>query len=828
MPDRRFAPRARRCAIAFLIVALVALGVLAPGPTAAASGTPLVAGTTGGAELDPLQPAAGAYFGAAIDWGTDTAAIHAERLGRTPALLEHVTRFPASDQERTYLAQFLAQTVEVGALPVITIEPVGDLERFTPEDAAALADLLDEALEGRPAAAARVPASVRFAPQMNTPWVPWGMNPEAYVAAFRLVSETLSDRDTELAMVWSPASGLGYPFGAASQNPLLDTDGDGEVATGDDPYGPFYPGDRFVDGVGLVVYHDPSAGGAAVNALPDEADLLSQIDGEGDASFATRFSTDRRPLMLETAAFYSAGAGGAEEIDIKRAWWRQILAAIPEVSSLGAVIWRDLAVNPTGAGRSSIDWSLSGRPEIAAAFRSDADAGALVFGPVYDPVAVDVDALAQGGEIGGAAGWLVAAAVFAGGIVLLLWGLRQRPGARFWYDGSAVRDLRIDLLRGVAIVFVLVNHLQLTSLLQGATQEAVGMVSGAEFFVLLSGLVLAMVYRPKIAREGIVPAGRLILRRAGKIYLAALVIVITLGLLALIPGLNVTPATTFTDEGTGAAGTAATGRVYDLYAGFDRLFQYPVDASVFADILLLRMGPWQVNILGFYVVMLVVSPLILWALARRLWPLVLAVSWVVYSIQFFTRIRVLPSQFEDSFPLLTWQVLFVTGMVAGFHRHRVVEWFGTRLGRALIAVCAVTALLLALWSWNNPYLSSSLDLRLDLVPEASFGAVYSAAFERTYLDPGRILNVLVLLVTAYGLLTVLWRPIDRAVGWFFTPLGQTTLYVFIVQLILVLIVANIPVLSLGDVWINTAANIVILALVWIMVRKRVLFGVIPR
>ena len=143
-------------------------------------------------------------------------------------------------------------------------------------------------------------------------------------------------------------------------------------------------------------------------------------------------------------------------------------------------------------------------------------------------------------------------------------------------------------------------------------------------------------------------------------------------------------------------------------------------------------------------------------------------------------------------------------------------------------MCAVTALLLALWSWNNPYLSSSLDLRLDLVPEASFCAVYSAAFERTYLDPGRILNVLVLLVTAYGLLTVLWRPIDRAVGWFFTPLGQTTLYVFIVQLILVLIVANIPVLSLGDVWINTAANIVILALVWIMVRKRVLFGVIPR
>lgn len=354
------------------------------------------------------------------------------------------------------------------------------------------------------------------------------------------------------------------------------------------------------------------------------------------------------------------------------------------------------------------------------------------------------------------------------------------------------------------------------------------MVSGAEFFVLLSGLVLAMVYRPKVAEQGIVPATRLILRRAGKIYVAAVVIVVAIGLAALIPFLNTAPATTFTDEGTGAAGTAASGRVYDLYSGFDRLFRYPVDASVFADILLLRMGPWQVNILGFYVVMLAVSPVILWALSRRLWPVVLVVCWAVYGLQAWTQVRVLPSQFEDSFPLLTWQVLFVTGMVVGFHRRGIVEWFGTRLGRALIAVCAVSAVLLALWSWNNPYLSSPLDVRLDLVSENLFSGVYAAGFERTYLDLGRILNVFVLLVTAYAFLTVLWRPVNRAVGWFFTPLGQTTLYVFIVQLLLVLIVANIPFLALGDVWINTAANVLILALVWVMVRYRVLFGVIPR
>ena len=168
MPDARHGFRARLGIILLLIATLVAL------PSAAAIGLSADAAPRDEGTLDPLRPPNGAYFGAAIDWSVDTAPIHAERLGRPPAILEHVTRFPASDQERLYLDQFLAQTAEVGAIPMITVEPMGGLEGFSRSDAAALADLVDEALGARPGASARVPASLRFAPQMNTPWVALG------------------------------------------------------------------------------------------------------------------------------------------------------------------------------------------------------------------------------------------------------------------------------------------------------------------------------------------------------------------------------------------------------------------------------------------------------------------------------------------------------------------------------------------------------------------------------------------------------------------------------------------------------------------------------
>ena len=88
--------------------------------------------------------------------------------------------------------------------------------------------------------------------------------------------------------------------------------------------------------------------------------------------------------------------------------------------------------------------------------------------------------------------------------------------------------------------------------------------------------------------------------------------------------------------------------------------------------------------------------------------------------------------------------------------------------------------------------------------------------------------MLLVTITGYALLSAYWRPLERALGWFLVPLGQATLYVFILHVFLILVAANIPALQQGDVWLNSAAYVAVLGLLWVMVRTRFLFRIIPR
>ena len=64
------------------------------------------------------------------------------------------------------------------------------------------------------------------------------------------------------------------------------------------------------------------------------------------------------------------------------------------------------------------------------------------------------------------------------------------------------RDLRIDWLRGLAMTCVIVDHSRLWSLLSWFTYERFWIVTAAEVFVVLSGVVLGTVYGDKLLRKG--------------------------------------------------------------------------------------------------------------------------------------------------------------------------------------------------------------------------------------------------------------------------------------------------------------------------------------
>src|SRR5690349_18279314 len=82
------------------------------------------------------------------------------------------------------------------------------------------------------------------------------------------------------------------------------------------------------------------------------------------------------------------------------------------------------------------------------------------------------------------------------------------------------RDLRIDWLRGLAMTCVIVNHSRLSSFLTWFSYERFWIVTAAEVFVVLSGVVLGMVYGRRLARDGWPAVLRGLARRALLLYAA--------------------------------------------------------------------------------------------------------------------------------------------------------------------------------------------------------------------------------------------------------------------------------------------------------------------
>jgi hypothetical protein len=266
-------------------------------------------------------------------------------------------------------------------------------------------------------------------------------------------------------------------------------------------------------------------------------------------------------------------------------------------------------------------------------------------------------------------------------------------------QGESRRDLRIDFLRGLAILFVVVDHINLPSLYHVISHERIGAVSGAELFVVLSGLVLGMVYgrRARESADGWWSVAPRMWSRARTLYVTSLAVVIAAYAISFLPWLDATAITTWTDE--------ATGTVYSMYGTTPMLGDYPVPPAAVLDLLFLNVGPFQFNVMGLYVILLALAPFALILLLRGAWWLLLSLSVVLYGVNLMVETRLFPSQFENAFPFLSWQLLFFAAMIVGFHWSAITTWFGSRPGRVVIAGALIAYTGFLLFAWNNPGLA---------------------------------------------------------------------------------------------------------------------------
>ena len=309
-----------------------------------------------------------------LDWGSQTVAQLEAELGRPPADVVSFVAFPLTDGDAANLDAAADQAASAGAVLVVTLEPWGGLAAVTDAVAANLATRL--ARYG----AARVPTIVRFAHEMNGSWYPWGQDPAAYVAAFRRVADAVHAGSPTSAMLWAPNQGDGYPYaggryGAAPGGPAattLDTDGDGILDATDDPYAPYWPGPGYVDWVGMSLYFWGLAYPWGENELPPDGAFVGLMTGSASVpdfytGYAERFS---KPLaIVETAAFYRPGAGGAGESEIKRAWLGQVFGTqasvrFPWLRMVNWFEWRKTEAEVDAV----VDWRIAADPTLRTAF----------------------------------------------------------------------------------------------------------------------------------------------------------------------------------------------------------------------------------------------------------------------------------------------------------------------------------------------------------------------------------------------------------------------------------------------------------------------------
>jgi hypothetical protein len=362
--------RSPRALLALLVAALLLTGV----PAQAIAGTARPSGVP--------APAEGVWFGVSVDWANDSLSAYSKRLGHRPAVAVTFAGFPMSRQETVWLNQAVEQAKGTGSTLLLTLEPRDGLAAVTDARAAALATRL--ARYNR----AGVPILVRFAHEMNGSWYPWSQQPAAYVEAFRTVASAVHRGARRSAMMWAPNYGGGYPFtGGPYQAPAgsadaaaLDTDGDGTVTQADDPYRPYWPGRRYVDWVGMSLYHWGNAYPWGENEVPEAGKFVDLLRGtydgsNGDESAVPDFYAEygagmRLPVAItETAALYVPGHGGASELSVKDAWWSQVFARsnARQLPWLKLVDWFEWRKNEPEVG-ATVDWTATRSKRVRRAF----------------------------------------------------------------------------------------------------------------------------------------------------------------------------------------------------------------------------------------------------------------------------------------------------------------------------------------------------------------------------------------------------------------------------------------------------------------------------
>ena len=320
------------------------------------------------AGLGLLEPEFGMYIGMNADL-SGTPAQYNQALGFNAVTHNIYIHIPMDTTGRNWLRQSVTSELANGGFLFVAFNMDNGTDLVLSD---AAIDAIATAFAEEEARGAHLMISVKH--EMNAQFSGNIRQPVKYRDVYRRIALKIKAKTHNTAMAWVPNVGGGYPWGSdglpaagSADFTALDTNHNGAIDAGDDPYEPFYPGDDVVDWVGMDIYWWG-------NSYPwDSNDMAADRSfANGIQSFYDKYckAPRNKPMVImETALFYNPAFGG-DELALKRSWFNQVynvsgdtghaLDVADHFPKLKMVMWFDR--------NKESDWRLSGNSAVRAAF----------------------------------------------------------------------------------------------------------------------------------------------------------------------------------------------------------------------------------------------------------------------------------------------------------------------------------------------------------------------------------------------------------------------------------------------------------------------------
>jgi hypothetical protein len=311
-----------------------------------------------------------------------------------------------------------------------------------------------------------------------------------------------------------------------------------------------------------------------------------------------------------------------------------------------------------------------------------------------------------------------------------------------------VRDLRLDLFRGIALWLIFLDHIP-SNAVSWVTIRNYGFSDATEIFVFISGYTAAFVYGRSMMINGFIVAAARVLKRAWQIYVAhVFLFAIYLAEISYV-------AHTFDNP------------LYSEEMGVLNFLNSP-DVTII-QALLLKFKPVNMDVLPLYIVLLLWFSPILWILLRSP-SLGLLVSAAIYTVSWVFDLNFPAWPTGDwAFNPFAWQLLFVFGAWCALGgAQRIARWVNSPVTVALAGAYLLFAFSIAM-TWYIPGLGI-------YVPKFVGDVIYP--IDKTNLDVLRILHFLSLAVITVYFVPRDWPALKSRWAWPAIICGQHSLGIF--------------------------------------------------